>query len=296
MRRKRLLRLGPSAAVLTLVGLAITSELASAISVDGVVGLHPVEDRTCVAIWIPISEDQALAGLSWYNNDEMVVYPEVLLESGTQDYPVGLDDCRTVALSVQGISSGWSTVVFDDVARSLSEGLYVLIRFPEGSEYTDIGTGGGAALGYSVAGDGYTGWISVDGEDWIAIAGEVGFSVEPLYVDASEATIVMLGRSARGHSDGLPGQTRLNRPAPNPSNPGTTIEYSLVSQEIVELCIHDIRGMKIRTLVNGVANRGDHSVYWDGRDDGGRAVASGVYFARLSAKNKTMTQKLVLIR
>jgi len=241
-------------------------------------------------------ETQALAGILWYNNDETVAFPEVLLESGTADYPVDLDDCRVVARDIRGVSSGWSTVVFDEVARSLSEGLYVIFRFPEGSEYTAIGTGGGAAMGYSTNGAGYTGWISADGEDWIAFAGAARFSVEPVYVDASEATIVMLGRSSREGQDGLPRRTELYRPTPNPSNPGTTIEFNLESQEKIELCIYNIRGIKVRVLVDEVVDRGGHTVFWDGRDGNGRNVASGVYVARMKVPTATMTQKLLLLR
>lgn len=297
MRWKTTVRPEKAAMVVVLYLYAMAYPVASlATTVEGVMGLLPVEERTCVAIWVPIPENQALAGLVWYNNDEMVVYPEILLESGSPDYPVNLDDCQVVAQDVHGLSSGWSTVTFDEVARSLSGGLYVLFRFPEGSEYTADGAGGGAAFGYSVSGDGLSGWISAEGEDWIAFTEPFGFAVEPVYVDASEATITMLGRQAPEIAIQRADLTQLHSPVPNPSNPGTSIRFSLACDGSAELGVYDIRGRCIRVLVDEFLEGGDHDVYWDGCDRSGRSVASGVYFARLSAGGSTMNQKLMIIR
>lgn len=265
-------------------------------NVDGIIGLHPVDETTCAAVWIPIPDDKALAGIVWYNNDELSVFPEILLESGTPNDPVDFLDCRVVAVDVQGESSGWSTVEFDEVAGCLSEGLYVLFRFPEGSEYIAEGYGGGAALGYSSSGEGCTGWISAEGDDWISFIGNFGFAVEPIFVDASEATIVMQGISGRNRDLRKGHQTTLFSPAPNPSNPGTFIRFSVASPGPIKLRIYDIRGRQVRTLVDEVVTAGMQETYWDGRDLEGRGLASGVYFARLETSSGAQTQKLLLLR
>ena len=68
---------------------------------------------------------------------------------------------------------------------------------------------------------------------------------------------------------------------PNPFNPSTTLRFTLAYDANVDLSVFDTLGQRVRTLETGSLRAGTHSVSWDGRDDGGRGVASGVYFARL---------------
>nr|MBC8384152.1 T9SS type A sorting domain-containing protein [Candidatus Cloacimonadota bacterium] len=74
---------------------------------------------------------------------------------------------------------------------------------------------------------------------------------------------------------------------PNPFNPSTTIEYSLdKDNSIVSLEVYNIKGQKVKSLVNEVKEKGTHSVVWDGKNDSHKAVSSGVYFYKLEADNK----------
>ena len=83
---------------------------------------------------------------------------------------------------------------------------------------------------------------------------------------------------------------------PNPFNPATTISFSLFRDGAVELVIYDASGRHVRNLVTGELPAGGHTVVWDGTNDRGRPVASGIYFARLGYSGGRATQKLVLIR
>ncbi|HSG27911.1 MAG TPA: FlgD immunoglobulin-like domain containing protein, partial [Candidatus Krumholzibacterium sp.] len=83
---------------------------------------------------------------------------------------------------------------------------------------------------------------------------------------------------------------------PNPFNPSTEISYFLPQAESVSLDIFDVAGRRIKTLANGIMREGDHRVEWDGRDNNGSRVASGVYFYRLRAGKDTLTRKMVLLR
>lgn len=83
---------------------------------------------------------------------------------------------------------------------------------------------------------------------------------------------------------------------PNPFNPSTTITFSLPSTEKTELAVYSISGQKIRTLVSGPLNAGTHSICWDGRNDQGSPVASGVYIAHLRAEEHTAARKMLLLR
>jgi hypothetical protein len=93
-----------------------------------------------------------------------------------------------------------------------------------------------------------------------------------------------------------PAATFLSQNAPNPFNPATTIQFGLAAQERVTISIFDVSGRLVRTLVDGPRSAGLYKETWDGRDAGGSAVASGVYFYRLRAGTFSETKKMVLTR
>jgi hypothetical protein len=83
---------------------------------------------------------------------------------------------------------------------------------------------------------------------------------------------------------------------PNPFNSSTIIKYSLWTTSHISLEIYNIRGERVRQLVNLTQNPGLHKVTWDGKDEKGRKVASGIYFTRLVAGRNSQTIKLTLMR
>ncbi|MCC7262050.1 MAG: carboxypeptidase regulatory-like domain-containing protein [Candidatus Latescibacteria bacterium] len=83
---------------------------------------------------------------------------------------------------------------------------------------------------------------------------------------------------------------------PNPFNPTTTIRFSLPQAGEAELAIYNLLGQRVATLVRGVQEAGSHVLQWNGRDDQGRELASGVYFYRLQAGAQVETRKLLLLR
>lgn len=86
------------------------------------------------------------------------------------------------------------------------------------------------------------------------------------------------------------------RAFPNPFNPATTIYFELDRQMRVELGIYDLSGRLVRTLVSGARPAGEHGERWNGTDDAGRPVASGVYFARLRTEDSDRVGRLVLVK
>jgi hypothetical protein len=85
---------------------------------------------------------------------------------------------------------------------------------------------------------------------------------------------------------------------PNPFNPTTTIAFGIpgtVAQP-VHLAIFDVRGRQVRRLLDASVPPGRHQVIWDGRDDAGRSLASGVYFYRLQWQSEAVTRRLVLMK
>jgi hypothetical protein len=94
----------------------------------------------------------------------------------------------------------------------------------------------------------------------------------------------------------IPTEYTLYQNHPNPFNPETNIEFALPKPEQVRLRIFDVYGREVRFLFTMWLQAGLHAVKWDGRDDDGVAVGSGVYFYRLQAGSFTETKKLVLMR
>ncbi len=83
---------------------------------------------------------------------------------------------------------------------------------------------------------------------------------------------------------------------PNPFNPETKIEFELPKGGMVNLRVYAVNGQLVRTLLEKDMPRGPHSVRWDGRDDSGRSVASGVYFYSLVASGVRESRKMILLR
>jgi serine protease len=112
-------------------------------------------------------------------------------------------------------------------------------------------------------------------------------------VSASDGWVEM----GEGQSEvSLPVGFTLNQNYPNPFNPSTVITYSLTTSADVELIVVNVLGQQIRTLVNQYQSSGDHSVVWDGRDQGGNQVASGIYFYRMTSAGAVDTKKMLLMK
>ena len=123
---------------------------------------------------------------------------------------------------------------------------------------------------------------------------------------ASGATIPLVFADALGNTwrynvavtvtDTRPAATTLRGNFPNPFNPSTTITYDLEESAHTALVVYAMTGQKVRTLVDGARGPGAHAVVWDGRDDAGNAVSSGVYVCRLAAGPYTRSITMVLAK
>ncbi len=83
---------------------------------------------------------------------------------------------------------------------------------------------------------------------------------------------------------------------PNPFNPATRISFVLRERGSVRVVVYDLRGARVRELLSAAVGAGRHQVIWDGRDDQGRAMASGVYVCALEQGRERQTRSMVLIR
>ncbi|HDI83141.1 MAG TPA: T9SS type A sorting domain-containing protein, partial [candidate division WOR-3 bacterium] len=84
---------------------------------------------------------------------------------------------------------------------------------------------------------------------------------------------------------------------PNPFNASTSIKYTLPTRAHIELNIYNIQGQLVRTLLSGEKSPGTHKVNWDGRNERGRNVSSGIYFYQLKmAGGIQKTRKMILLK
>ena len=84
--------------------------------------------------------------------------------------------------------------------------------------------------------------------------------------------------------------------SPNPFNPKTTIELYLPAAGSGQVKVFDIRGYLVSTLYDGPLVRGQNTFVWEGRNDAGKAVASGVYLVSAQTDGHEMTRKLLLVK
>lgn len=83
---------------------------------------------------------------------------------------------------------------------------------------------------------------------------------------------------------------------PNPFNSTTVIPYRLSENGAVRIEVNDLLGRRIRRLIDEEQTAGEHRVVWDGRDDRGQEVPSGVYFFIMRFKDKESLQRMILLR
>jgi hypothetical protein len=98
---------------------------------------------------------------------------------------------------------------------------------------------------------------------------------------------------------GIPKAFALGQNYPNPFNPSTTIAFDLPvmgSNQSVNLTIYDLRGRCVRILIDSELEPGNHKIHWNGRDDRGQSVASGIYLYRLKAGDETFTRKMTVLK
>ncbi len=93
----------------------------------------------------------------------------------------------------------------------------------------------------------------------------------------------------------LKSQINLYQNYPNPFNPATTISFSIPEESKVNLIVYNIKGQKVKELAASKFDKGNHSVIWNGIDESGKSVSSGIYFYKLSVNGKTEEVKKCLL-
>ena len=146
-----------------------------------------------------------------------------------------------------------------------------------------------------------------DGENWETFTSADGLAGDIIYdiacdVDGTIWVVTEAGVSF-SHDDvaveepvDLPAGLAIKGAYPNPFNPSTTIVFEVLSNGIVTLEVYNLAGQRVRKLMNSTVSVGKHSVTWNGRDDKGNALASGLYFSRLSMGQSIVTSNMILVK
>jgi FlgD Ig-like domain len=130
------------------------------------------------------------------------------------------------------------------------------------------------------------------------ISGELAADQEIVFTDFY---FVPESSASAVRNDRIPARTsapagRLYPAAPNPFNPQTVLRFELARDQFVELQIYDLNGRLVRTLASDFLATGEHSRTWDGRSNGGRSMASGVYLQRLRGLGFQESRRIMLLK
>lgn len=104
------------------------------------------------------------------------------------------------------------------------------------------------------------------------------------------------GKAGNTRNESLPLKFDLGQNRPNPFNLTTVISFSLPSRQYTRLEIFDVLGRMVKSLINGEMTPGSYDIGWDGTDDSGNPLSSGVYVYRLAAGHDASTKKMVMVK
>ena len=127
---------------------------------------------------------------------------------------------------------------------------------------------------------------------------EVSYEIEQSNDEGSTKPTLNSAETENSHK--LPKILALNQNYPNPFNPTTTIPFDVPvtagAKQHVILNIYDVRGRLIKKLIDSDLEPGSHGIVWNGRNDRGESVTSGVYLCTLSSRGKTFTKKITVVK
>ena len=205
------------------------------------------------------------------------------LGTGTLYIADGAAGIRAFHLTGQGYPDYKAT--FGDVtATDLAvHGAHAYVSCPEGIEVYDVSNPlAGISLGRVRDGD-MRSVALLDDEGLVAVGVNL-FATAAL--DCGDLTAV----------EAPPAPVAPLTAQPNPFNPSTTLRFALPAAGAVDVAVYDLAGRRLRRLATGWREAGEQRVVWDGRDDSGHALPSGVYFAQVGGAGLDATSKLVLLK
>jgi hypothetical protein len=146
-------------------------------------------------------------------------------------------------------------------------------------------------------------WLAVSNGGMVQSSPARFFQYRATFNESPEELSPVLNSVSLGYVSGTttgendtPSALRIYSPYPNPFNPETVIHFSVDKRRPVHLAVYDLRGTSVAILADRVFDPGYHEIKWNGKNDEGRTVSSGVYFLSMRAGNFHETRRMVLIR
>jgi len=218
-----------------------------------------------------------------------LVFEQTYLAGVSAVYDNGVSEIIEISFTYTPILSPPSNVLVDE-----SEGI---ISWEE-----PILTNSRDLLGYDVYLDGQLKGSTSNFEwQYIDLVSNQNYTAGVIAIyDEGSSEIVEIDFTYTGTSAGndMISSTNLIGNYPNPFNPTTTISFSLTTEntESAELIIYNLKGQKVKQLVNSQLSAGQHSVVWNGDDDNNKPVSSGMYLYKLKNGTYSSTKKMILIK
>lgn len=297
MNRNMMMRLTTLALFLVTSGMALAQQ-----PIEGVFGLKDGEGIAAIAFWVPLSGDESISGVRWFNNDGSVVFPEVLAVAGDHDQPELLADAVVVAVEVSGETLAASELTFDQPLASSAEGLYLIWMMPEAAGFEETGTGPG--FGYLVGETENRCWLSGDGSTWEPFTVTHQMAMAAVMNTDKSSDVLVLDKPGSDNNEaspetesGTPGNLAINlQVSPNPFNPTTEIKFNLPRSGAAEVAVYDVKGRRVRRIWNGHLEIGRHEMNWNGKTDRGNGASSGVYLLRVSGAGFEASRTITLLK
>ncbi|MCB9088283.1 MAG: choice-of-anchor D domain-containing protein [Calditrichae bacterium] len=294
--------------------LAISTAGEMVVAESGNGALYRLNHLTAETLPVGMTSLPAISALAFDGRDSLYA---ISLEA--PDYPLYQINPHTGAATLIGPTGDFFTsLAFDPTDGTLWAATSNSATTPDGVFRIDPGSGAATLVGQTgLSGLGSTEGLMFDQAG--NLYGAKALSGPPsLFISIDKATGAGTNKGTIGFKGvnglaarldrnllvGIEGEIRPEVPAafalaqnyPNPFNPTTEIPYALPVNARVEIAVYNILGQKVRTLVNHAQSPGYYTARWDGRNDAGQLVGSGIYIYRISAGSYTAMRKMILLK
>lgn len=174
---------------------------------------------------------------------------------------------------------GWQAFTISNL--SVTKDFFISVRY-DGTNYAAIAADNPPGLGRSYLYD-------PQSSSWSNLTGSYDYV---LYMRATVKTVTGIAEI----DNRIPESFEVSQNYPNPFNPSTTIRYSLPEETYVSIKIFDVNGNYVADLADNHQNPGTYSITWNGKNNNGQSVASGVYYFNIKAGNFVKTTKMMLLK
>jgi len=142
--------------------------------------------------------------------------------------------------------------------------------------------------------------VDLNYEDMLSEAGEYEYYIIAMYNQENESeasnTEMINWDGTEGYDQLIPIANALYQNSPNPFNPQTSINFDIKNDARVVLEIYNMKGQKVKQLIDSTIIAGKHSIVWNGTDDNNKTVSSGIYFYQFKTEGYQATKKMLLLK